>query len=414
MSRLERDDVQLSEEVPIERSADKRNGGDGESPRAAAGDGSSATATHHQKQQPYKQDNHDDYYRAARQAVYPYLPPPMVRAIETRVDPFLLRTWGIDEGTAKLAASALLAYVALWVVRWLASSSTRRRGRAVMDDSKDTLSGTLLGLHEKDDDEDEPSSTVLICGPSLAGKTRLFYHLLYNEHYDTVSSLQANVAVMDGVRYVDWPGTHKIGGAAATRLRPVLQARNLRIALVTDSTQTVTGAADCLHQLFSYYHRSSKSSSLGVAMVDPAAVPILVLCHKSDLPTAKNAKRIQLQLRGELERLLKSSSAKSASAGAASNNNNGNHNFSPPKSAEQPSLVAWWPVGEPLEFERLNFVRMAFASTTCEGGGCRDVVNAFCRTGELPGEAREALVPAAPPEAAATVSAATAKTNSSS
>jgi hypothetical protein len=245
-----------------------------------------------------------------------------------------------------------------------------------MDDAKDERSSALLGRGE---DGEEYSCTVLICGPPLSGKTRLFYHLLCGENYDTVSSLEANAAVVGGARYVDWPGARKILGPAG--LGPVLRSPNLRVAVVADSTQPVAGAADVLNQLFSHYHGSSLKSKSKLSAADP--VPVLVMCHKSDLPGAKNAKRIQLQLRGELERLLKSSSAKSAASSSAA----AAATTASPSSAHS-DFVEWWPVGEPLDFDRLGFARVAFASTSCEGDGCRRLLGEFCRAGELPPEAK--------------------------
>jgi signal recognition particle receptor subunit beta len=373
--------LEMSDEIPIERSAGLDRGGDsyGETRRTAA-EGSSSSqswSSSPSERTPRQRGNrNDEYFRSARRAASPYLPPPLVRAVDRAVDPYLLRTLGVEEGTAKLVATALLAYLVLRVARRLASMS-RRGGRAVMDDAKDERgSSALLGRGE---DGEEYSCTVLICGPPLSGKTRLFYHLLYDKNYDTVSSLEANAAVAGGARYVDWPGARKVRGPAG--LGPVLRSPNLRVAVVADSTQPVAGAADVLHQLFSHYHGSSLKSKSSSA--DP--VPVLVMCHKSDLPGAKNAKRIQLQLRGELERLLKSSSAKSAASSAAT---------AAPPSAHS-DFVEWWPVGEPLDFDRLGFARVSFASTSCEGEGCRGLLGEFCRTGELPPKAKPGTTAAA-------------------
>jgi signal recognition particle receptor subunit beta len=356
MSGGEISDLEVSDEAPIEGSSSP-------SPPARARPDNNKSVGYGSVR--------DRYYGAARLALAPFLPPPANRAIEGTLDPWL-RPYAGEEGTAKVALSALAAYLAFAAARWLASGSSsssrsrRRRGKAILDEPNDDEDA--LGS------EAPYSETVLICGPSLSGKTRLFYHLLYGDNVDTVASLAANVAVVDRTRYMDFPGTSKLGSA---QLEPVLKGRP-RIVLVLDSTQPVAGAADCLHQLFSYYHsnsgklgsRSNQSSSSSQRQ-EPLVPTILILCHKSDLPTAKSAKRIQLQLRGELERLIKSSSAKAAASSSSA----------APSAPTQP----WWPVGEPIDFDRIRFVRVAaFRSTTCEGRGCREAVGEFCRTGVLP------------------------------
>jgi signal recognition particle receptor subunit beta len=370
------DDLEVSDEVPIEREDVRRE----RSPTAASRDEEGtpqqkAKARHstgaakgrgrgrsNDGKMYGQRDNsdHDRYThvaRAVRVAVTPYLPPPLVNAVAHHIDPFL-RPYAGDEGTVKVGMSILLAYVAMRVVQ-LVASRVLGKGRAVQD--HDDLHGPTA-LKARGTSSADYDRTVVMCGPSLSGKTRLLYHICYNENVDTVASLKANVVVESRTRYIDWPGTAKLNTEA---FRSIMLQTCPRVVLVLDSTQAVAGAADCVHQIFSILHAAASSST--------AERPtLLVLCHKSDLPTAKNPKRMQLQLRGELERLLKSNAAKSA-AGSSS----GSSSEAPPAA----SHGQWWPVGEPVDFDAI--VELVFQSTTCEGKGCRELVTEYCQTGTL-------------------------------
>jgi signal recognition particle receptor subunit beta len=380
---LSDDDLEVSEEIPMEREEQRRDRAGGAGARRPTGarsssesgpdgttktrqstgaregrgggkrDGERRTSGRNTRTQ-RDNDPYTNVARTVRRAVTPYLPPPVVNAIVEQTDPFL-RPYAGDEGTMKVALSVLLAYAATRIVR-LVTSRVLGKGRAVRD--RDEHGDALAdGASSAQSDR-----TVVICGPSSSGKTRLLYHVGYNANVDTVSSIKANVVVEDRTRYVDWPGTAKLNSDAFRSL--LLQARP-RVVLVLDSTQAVALAADCVHQIFSILHASN----------DPP-LTVLVLCHKSDLPTAKNPKRIQLQLRGELERLLKSNAAKAAAGSSSSSD-------APTTKSSGQAKDLWWPVGEPVDFEALKFVRLLFRSTSCEGKGCRGLVREYCETGTL-------------------------------
>ena len=304
-----------------------------------------------------------------RQHLTPYLPPPVIRTMDQVVDPFLEPYVGRD-GSITLGTTIGVAWVVLSLVRFLSARLlSKNAGKAIADDDDhDNVDSELMAASKTTESYD---ATVLLCGPTSAGKTRLFYELCHGErNVQTLMSIKPNIGVVtmasssDGdesssskIRYMDWPGHSSLLDKA---LRPILLSRP-RIVLVLDATQPVAPAADCLDQLLSFYY-SPKSRKA-------ASIPIFVACHKKDFPKAKNAKRIQLQLRTELERILKVRAAHSSSEDSSS------------KETLQPQM--WWPAGEPLEMDDVSFVQLHFVATTCTGKGSPEL-EAFCQTGNLP------------------------------
>ena len=208
-----------------------------------------------------------------REAITPYLPPPVVQGIRS-IDEALNPHVGA-EATVTLGSTILLAWWTVVLLRFVAVRLTGS-GRAIADDSK-KLQST----------RNDYQATVLLCGPRGGGKTSLFYQLYCNEEVPTVRSIQANVAVAPSsrIRYVDWPGLASLDDEA---LQPILKASPLRVVLVLDSTQSMASAADALDALLQL-----KLGNVAVA------------CHQQDREKAKNLRRIKLQMRGEMERLCK-------------------------------------------------------------------------------------------------------------
>lgn len=330
-----------------------------------------------------------------RQSLTPYLPPPVVTALH-QLDGLLEPHVG-PEASITLAGSFFLAWMVLSMVTWIARSAgvaRGKRGRAIAeenDDEDDPARRLLLSSSGVPGMKDQQfQATVLLCGPVNAGKTCLFYELCHGEsNLPTLMSLTANVGISSGgnikkqseksqdedndeedcqtsIRYVDWPGHARLDETDS-----VLQAvfsnakleQPLRIVLVLDATQPVSAAADVLYQLLSLAHQHNKqrrSNKQNATTTTPW--PILVACHKKDFPKAKNAKRVKIQIRTELERLLK----------VKSNEENAENEL-------------WWPAAQPLELEDLPFARLCFVATTCHGKGCPEVRH-FCTTGEFPNE----------------------------
>ena len=284
-----------------------------------------------------------------RERVTPLLPPPVTRGIIGQLDPWLEPYVG-PEATVTLTCTFMVCWIVLWLFR---SVIFNRSGRAVDDDEGKLLASTSGNKAEKFD------ATVLLVGPRNSGKTRLFYQLCYSENdMPTLMSLKANVGVSTAVsngaddakepqaiRYMDWPGYTSL---LDPELAPVMKAPNLRVVLVLDSNQSVTSAADTLYQLLQLLSSESKRKDV---------VTVFVACHKKDMPKAKNDRRIKIQLRTELERLL--------TVRAATND-----------------AATWWKSGEPVELDALDFVQFHFCSTTCTGPGPVEVQK-FCLTGRL-------------------------------
>ena len=278
-----------------------------------------------------------------REFLVPYLPPPIIRAIGS-IDAQLKPSVG-PEASVTLGSTLLAMWIALMFVRFL----TRRlagQGRAIAGEDEDSVLSKAALRGEQFD------VTVLLCGPPGGGKTRLFYHLCTGDtNVPTLTSLKANVGISaknsdrgdrDAVRYLDWPGHAPLDDPA---LDGVWRAPNdnVRVILVLDATQPVSAAANTLYEIW----------ELAVASKRPRTV--LIACHKKDFPKAKNSKRVKIQLRTELERLV---------------------------TTKKPE---WWSTSREVELNALHELDLHFCSTTCENKGLAPMEE-YCRQGKLPDE----------------------------
>lgn len=269
---------------------------------------------------------------AIRESVTPLLPPPVSRGIVQQWDP-VLKPYVGPEGTVNITATLVLA----WLFWWVGTRLFHRSGRAVSDDNDQVL------LSTKSTAKDDFDATVVFIGPRQAGKTRLFYQLCYSEgNLPTLMSLKANVGIAPDtrIRYVDWPGHASVNDPALVSV--LTSKKDVRIVIVMDATQPVSAAADNLYQLLNLLHSKKTKTTIFVA------------CHKKDFPKAKNDRRIKIQLRTELERIL---AAKTALGEPAA-----------------------WCSAQPLELDELSFVKLHFCATTCEGSGSPELMT-FCQTG---------------------------------
>ena len=273
-----------------------------------------------------------------RQAVTPLLPPPLVRAMD-QADPLLQPYVGEEESMTVL----LSVILALLVWRLVVSLSSSLTGKAVVDDDEDeevVLSKTLQRRSFTD--------TVLLCGPSGGGKTRWFYRLCHDEsQVRTVVSLRANVGFRDGVRFMDYPG-HE--ASLNAQVKEVLRDGKTRIVLVIDASKPLAGGADVLFQLLQETMASSSSGR------NKEKLSIVVACNKSDLSNAKNWRRIKIQLRTELERLLKLSTLDANDL--------------------------WWPPSKPLVLDEAANISL-ISTSQVDGTGC-DEIHSYCFKGTVP------------------------------
>lgn len=216
-----------------------------------------------------------------RLQIAPYLPPPVVVAMK-KLDPQLEPLFG-PEASITLLGTFMIGLLLWKVLEMIFGHAAAKRG-AIQDDEEDDAI-----VDYKDISYD---GTVLFCGPSLSGKTSIFYSLVYptnNYPIRTVTTLKPNTGFVSHQqdytwRYLDTPGHWSPSKLVSTVLIP--STRVERIVLVLDSTQSVSKAADYLYELLRQYKGT-----------------ILVACHKAKEPKAKNVRRLKLQIRTELERL---------------------------------------------------------------------------------------------------------------
>jgi signal recognition particle receptor subunit beta len=242
--------------------------------------------------------------------------------------------------------------------------------------------------------------TVLLCGPRGGGKTRLFYHLCLGEsNIPTVTSVQANMGIppppqqqqQRTIRYIDWPGHASTHILYDDVLRPVLEQEGpIRFVVVVDSTQPVGLAADTLHQVLQFYFNQQQQGSAASGARTSTwwksrgnnqsdTVPtVLIACHKQDAPKAKNPRRIQLQLRTELERLLQSQHAATKTDTTTNNT----------VMKEDAPTTLWWPSGVPLDWDALDaWCRVRWVPTHCNSDAGIAALRTFCTTGQVVTEA---------------------------
>jgi signal recognition particle receptor subunit beta len=230
-----------------------------------------------------------------RKAITPYLPPPVIHFMR-RIDPQLEPLIG-KEATINIVGSLFVAWLLFLVVTKLLGSSGS--GKAIQEDDHDQ------NVLQRDDHSTRPfDGTIVLCGPSMSGKTTLFYHLVYrggsnnnnNNSLCTVKSIRSNTGFMESSnntwRIVDTPGHW----GPDKLLQAITISQVQRILLLVDSTQPVAQAADYLYALWTVMESSCSSAT---------RPQLLVSCHKNKHSKAKNMRRIKLQLRSELERLQK-------------------------------------------------------------------------------------------------------------
>lgn len=302
-----------------------------------------STATTTPKQ---RHDEPKIWQTQARELIVPYLPPPVINAIG-QIDAQLEPAVG-PEATVTMTSTLLAMYIAVAVVRFL-TQRLSGQGRAIAGDDDDNVLSDAKALKGESFDV-----TVILCGPMGAGKTRLFYHLCTGDKdMPTLTSLKANVGIsprndergdVETVRYVDWPGHAPVMDTALDAVWKASPVEKVRILLVLDATQKVAAAASVLYDIWQGAVTSQRHRK------------VLITCHKKDFPKAKNSKRVKIQMRTELERLI---------------------------TTKKPE---WFPPSKEVELNSLPYLELHFCSTTCEGNGLRPIEE-YCRQGKLPDEA---------------------------
>ena len=244
------------------------------------------------------------YLTKTREIVTPLLPPPIVTAARVIDAHPLVNAYVGDEATAAFVSAALLALLVYRIARALNSAAFRRS--TLHEDVDDSIKPADVGLKKGFDYDD----TAVLFGPAGAGKTVLFRGLCYGDNqvgggksspFHTVMSLRANAALLQkkeggrlALRLIDQPG-HPV---LLSRLPPTLLEAS-RAVLVVDSTKPVAEASEILYDVL------TDPSICNVWNKGGGKTEVLVCCAKSDIKGAKNWRRIKIQLRTELERLVK-------------------------------------------------------------------------------------------------------------
>lgn len=296
-----------------------------------------------------------------RQGISPYLPPPVVTAMSD-LDP-LLEPYVGPEASITIASTLFFSFLVLQFLKVLGGVS--RSGKAIADDDDDAGLAALNKTAAEDFGD-----TVILCGPMGAGKTRIFYHLAHQDpNLPTVMSLRANAALLEietsggkAIRLLDYPGHSGLQDELFVQL---IQAEPVRIVLLVDATQSMTAAADFLYDLIQH------AKDLG--MGKNSKLNIFVACHKGDLSSSKNPRRIKISLRTELEKLIK---VRSTVAETAAADDDG-------ASSPLPSAAWWKEEQSSLDFDELHYVRLRFESTTCSVADGIDKLADYVKTGTM-------------------------------
>jgi signal recognition particle receptor subunit beta len=314
-----------------------------------------------------------------RERMSPYLPPPVVRAMG-QVDP-LLEPYIGPEASITLFTSLLVCVVLVPLVQSLLGGLSRG-GKAIADDADDQADTIATSDY---------GDTVILCGPMWAGKTRIFYHLCQGPtqaHVPTMMSLRANAALLTTtssgsndnnsnnnhkkpLRVLDYPGH---SGLQDSLFRELLQSslasneKHLRIVLVVDATQPLTAAADFLYDLLQY---ATHFFSDNGKQKQQEQLPIFVACHKRDLSSSKNPRRIKIMLRTELEKLIQVRRLTQSNVTEAGDADDGGN--------------VWWKQcsESSLDLDQLPHAKLRFEATTCSVGDGIDALVEFCKHGTM-------------------------------
>jgi signal recognition particle receptor subunit beta len=248
------------------------------------------------------------FQTTVRLKITPYLPPPVVMAMK-RLDPQLEPYVG-PEGSINIFGTLLVAWLFFRVIRLVTAvvgvGGGGGGGKAIREEIHDH------DILPPDATNRRFDKTILLCGPSLAGKTSIFYRMIYENavksngntnirdlSINTVRSIKSNTGFLEMPngntwRILDTPGHW--GPQKLIQAIPVGQVD--QTVLVVDSTQPIASAADYL-----YAHIMATATTTDAKGSHSGGRNLLIVCHKSDHPKAKNSRRIKLQLRSELERL---------------------------------------------------------------------------------------------------------------
>jgi len=313
-----------------------------------------------------------------RETISPYLPPPVLRMMQTIDAIPQLRNIVGDEPTMTLSTMLLLIYVVGWVLKFVTSSFGGKKA-AVEGLDDDAPEGSVLSnLDKKSSIKNEVyGDSVILFGPSGSGKSVLFHSLLdptATQMSMTIMSLKANASILrqrrdsntqdhddaQAVQIVDYPGHISLSTHLETLFYPNKHQGNsttttIRGVLVVDSTKSLIQAASLLYNTI-LTNGALLEKWNALYKKDGAKLKIMVVCSKTDASNSKNWRRMKIQLRTELEKLRKIASSVNSSV---DDGLDGNRSTS--------ALVGKAIDLDDLGKSGLPFIQLAFLSISCVG-----------------------------------------------
>jgi len=246
-------------------------------------------------------EDHGELLTQLRSIISPYLPPPVLNLIHNIDTNAQINQFIQHEPSMKILVASLALYILYITTSSLFSFEGKRKAvKGLVDDEPE---GHVLSNLSNDKLYQD---SVILFGPCQSGKSVLFNTLVHGEKVETVTSLKANVEVMDGVRIVDYPGHITLSAKLPSLMIPDANGKKssgaIRALLVIDSTKPLSEAGGILYNsiltnsLFANEWKNAKDGSF---------VHIMVVCNKSDATGSKNWRRVKIQLRSELEKLKK-------------------------------------------------------------------------------------------------------------
>lgn len=217
--------------------------------------------------------------------------------------------------------------------------------------------------------QQQGGKTVLLCGPVGGGKTMLFQRLTSENDAAPAMTLSSMIAAQGTYNseqsspsvvhfnIIDYPGHARLRSALLSNA-VIGKSSLVGVIFVLDSTRpNMTECADLLYDVLLQIQHSGKRKS---------SMRVLICCNKSDMKLAKNEKRIQLQLKTELNRLRSTRGAIESTDGGDLNNNAGAGSIM--LGNKSPSIPLDWGVdgGMPCQ--------VSFVSCSClDANGLKDV-----------------------------------------
>jgi len=236
-----------------------------------------------------------------RQIISPYLPPPVLALIQTIDHHPQISAYIPHEPSITILLSIFTIYTFTTLVKIFSFG-----GKAIEGLDNDEPEDNVLAFVHNQQQHEQYKESVILFGPCGAGKSLLFHKLTSSsskEMVQTVMSLKANVMIQNNCRLVDYPG-HAILSSKLPSLflkGKGATSTSTRAIFVVDSTKSLSEAGSVLYSLLTNqdvvegWNNNTHDEKLN----------IVIACNKSDISTAKNWRRIKIQLKNEVDKLKK-------------------------------------------------------------------------------------------------------------